>query len=135
MNNNRLGKGEMLPEFLGEVLDSPIEYANKIRRSPSNLDEIKDLHDKIVVLEQDKNNLIKLGKNFDNLLLVGDTHGFLNCTIRIVRPFLEGKVDGLLFLGDYVDRGPHSLVNFLFLLTLRLLYPENVLILRGNHEY
>ena len=66
--------------------------------------------------------------------LVGDVHGNICDLLRILQKF--GNFDEtLLFLGDYVDRGSHSLEVITLLLALLCKYPNKVFLLRGNHEF
>jgi serine/threonine-protein phosphatase 2A catalytic subunit len=67
------------------------------------------------------------------LIIVGDTHGDFDTTRIIVKNFINKKNHYLLFLGDYVDRGPKSKENIDFLLSLKE-KKENLILLQGNHE-
>ena len=40
-----------------------------------------------------------------------------------------------LFLGDLVDRGNHSVECITFVFLLKMLYPKNIFVIRGNHEF
>lgn len=69
----------------------------------------------------------------------GDLHGSFADLKTIVSeglPFGQVKLQtaSFLFLGDYVDRGEHSVEVMLFLLAWKIHQPSRVFLLRGNHE-
>jgi hypothetical protein len=66
-------------------------------------------------------------------IFVGDTHGDLEATEKIVRAYLKPD-NTLVFLGDYVDRGPASLQNINFLLGQKIKHTDSLYLLMGNHE-
>lgn len=65
----------------------------------------------------------------------GDTHGQYYDVLNIFK--LNGEpspTNPYLFNGDFVDRGPFAVEISLVLFAFKLLYPQHVHILRGNHE-
>jgi len=73
-------------------------------------------------------------------IIVGDLHGDLNSLEQILNKtnFLKKLSSGtetfLVFLGDYGDRGPFSSEVYYVVLSLKTMFPENVILLQGNHE-
>lgn len=66
------------------------------------------------------------------VVFVGDTHGDFDATVTVVNKYQKNHK--LVFLGDYVDRGPMSRENILLLFLLKLAHPRDVILLMGNHE-
>ncbi|MBW2059042.1 MAG: serine/threonine protein phosphatase [Deltaproteobacteria bacterium] len=66
-------------------------------------------------------------------VFVGDTHGDLDASRKVTEGYLNEE-NTVVFLGDYVDRGDHSLENILHLLGLKVRFPRNLILLMGNHE-
>jgi serine/threonine protein phosphatase 1 len=67
------------------------------------------------------------------LLAVGDIHGCLEPLRRLLNLVQPKPQDTIIFLGDYVDRGPDSRGVIDFLLKFARLFPKTVF-LKGNHE-
>ncbi|KAJ9461901.1 Serine/threonine-protein phosphatase BSU1 [Diplonema papillatum] len=73
------------------------------------------------------------------MFVLGDLHGSffdLHSYVQQLTPFGDIRFTGtpLCFLGDYVDRGRHGVELVAYLLALKIVAPEYVFILRGNHE-
>lgn len=74
------------------------------------------------------------------LIVVGDLHGDMDSLEHILAETrfedraMEGEALYILFLGDYVDRGPGQIEVLYRLMRLLGSYPHRVVPLRGNHE-
>lgn len=69
------------------------------------------------------------------LVVVGDLHGQLLDLYRILTAKDLPPTTHYLFLGDIVDRGPFSIECLTLILVLKVLYPDYIHVIRGNHEF
>jgi len=112
------GSKDALLELIRDV-SSDLHEVNGVKYRPPGLYEIKDFH---------------------HLFVLGDLHGDLETFIEFlhVSKILEMLRNGvdvkLLLLGDYIDRGSRQLELITMLLYMKKTFPDNILLLRGNHE-
>jgi protein phosphatase len=67
--------------------------------------------------------------------VVGDIHGDLITLVRIFQRLGWPDSRNYVFLGDYVDRGRSGCEVVVLLYCLKILFPDNIFLLRGNHEF
>ncbi len=67
------------------------------------------------------------------VVFVGDTHGDVQATQQVLHHYPPDE-HVLVFLGDYVDRGPDSHGNLRIVLEAKRDHPQGVFLLMGNHE-
>lgn len=67
-------------------------------------------------------------------IVVGDLHGDIETLIRIFERMGYPPTSNYLFLGDFIDRGHYSIEVMTLLLSLKVLFPQSIYLLRGNHE-
>src|SRR5215467_6801255 len=68
---------------------------------------------------------------------IGDVHGCLAKVVALIercRHHCDGRTSRLVFVGDYIDRGPDSRGVIELLMTAQRERPDQVICLRGNHE-
>lgn len=70
-----------------------------------------------------------------SFIVVGDLHGHILDLFRILRAFGHPPKQKYIFLGDIVDRGEFSTETLILVLLMKVLWPESVYIIRGNHEF
>jgi diadenosine tetraphosphatase ApaH/serine/threonine PP2A family protein phosphatase len=110
-------------------LDAILQYLE----GGNHLDEqsIILLLGKFIEILYDQPNLLTLSTP---LTVCGDIHGQLYDLFELFEKGGSPSTTQYLFQGDYVDRGLFSLETFLYLVTLKLKYPAQIWMLRGNHE-
>jgi len=98
------------------------------------VDEVKELIREVSEILEKEPQLLEL-ENL-NALVVGDLHGDYASLKEVLnlwsKNYREDHV--LIFLGDYVDRGPNQIEVMVEVLRLKIESPQKVFLLRGNHE-
>lgn len=69
-----------------------------------------------------------------NFLIIGDIHGCYYTLQRLLKKHWDKESEKILFLGDYVNKGRHSLLVLAYLMELKKTYGSQIILLKGNNE-
>ena len=93
--------------------------------------DVKSICTKLKEILAGEDNIVRMGSP---CTIVGDIHGQF---YDLQEMFLVGgpaPCTHYVFMGDFVDRGYHSVESWLYLAVLKVLHPTRVALVRGNHE-
>lgn len=116
-------------DFRGLFSVIPMEMQAKF------ITDAEEIGREVAMMFEEENRMVEVRSP---VFVIGDIHGNLEDLMTLESrlwpsvPFLFGN--NYLFLGDYVDRGKWSFECVLYLFCLKLLAPNKVTLLRGNHE-
>jgi serine/threonine-protein phosphatase 4 catalytic subunit len=93
--------------------------------------EVKSLCSKVREILIEESNVKKVDAP---VTICGDIHGQFYDLVELFKVGGHCPDTNYIFLGDFVDRGLHSIESFLLLLAIKLKYPDRINLIRGNHE-
>ena len=109
----------------------PVLMEHLILEGALSQELLLDIISKASDLFKDEPNLLKLN---DPITVVGDIHGQYYDLVKLLEVGGAPGDTQYIFLGDYVDRGSFSVEVVSVLFSLKIKYPKQVRMLRGNHE-
>tara|TARA_B100001057_G_C22855617_1_gene952565 strand:+ start:1187 stop:2143 length:957 start_codon:yes stop_codon:yes gene_type:complete len=107
------------------------DMVNKSLRFNIDSNIIINLSNKCKSIFNTEPNLLRINTP---IYIYGDIHGQYQDLIRFLKMTGLPPNSCILFMGDYVDRGPNSIEVIALLFAMKILYPNHVFLLRGNHE-
>jgi predicted phosphodiesterase len=110
----------------------PQRHLEKLRRGePLELNAVLALCEKMKDILVDDQNVVEIRSP---VTICGDIHGQFYDLLELFKLSGSAPQTNYIFLGDFVDRGAMSVETITLLCVLKVCYPENITLLRGNHE-
>lgn len=121
-----------MPRFSQPSTATVDSWIEKVSRCEHLLEsELKQLCDMVKCIMMEESNVQPVNAP---VTVCGDVHGQFFDVLQLFK--IGGQVPNTryVFMGDFVDRGRHSVETIQLLLCLKARYPDCVTLLRGNHE-
>lgn len=93
--------------------------------------ELKSLCSKVKEILGEESNVVQVRTP---VVVAGDIHGQFYDLLELFKQGGEIPGSNYIFIGDFVDRGVHSIETITLLLLYKCKYPSHITLLRGNHE-
>ena len=93
--------------------------------------ELKAVCRKAIEILAEESNVVQVKAP---VVVAGDIHGQFYDLLELFRIGGEIPHSNYIFIGDFVDRGAHSVETMELFLCLKVKYPSHITLLRGNHE-
>lgn len=108
-------------------------WINKVRKCQHlSESELKQLCDLVREILMEESNVQPVSAP---VTVCGDVHGqFWDCLELFKQGGEVSEGSRYVFMGDFVDRGHHSVETLQLLLCYKARYPASITLLRGNHE-
>jgi len=110
-------------------LDKWIEAVRNCEHLTEN--QLKLLCDRVKEILMEESNVQPV---YSPVIVCGDVHGQFYDLMELFRVGGEIPQKNYVFMGDFVDRGHHSVETLELLLCYKARYPQCITLLRGNHE-
>ena len=116
--------------FLKSLIENPKKIGDLA------FSEIQTIFNKAKEILENENFILNL--NFEEedsfCYIIGDIHGDLNSLLYFIDKINTFNPKKVLFLGDIVDRGLNQLECLILVLTMKIISPHQIYLIRGNHE-
>ena len=110
-------------------VDSILEEIRKCKLPTES--QIKKLCKKAVEILFEESNVQPVNAP---VTVVGDIHGQFYDVLHLFSLGQEPPDTNYILIGDFVDRGYHSVETMVLLFCFKVKYPSHITLLRGNHE-
>ncbi|CAL6021464.1 Serine/threonine-protein_phosphatase [Hexamita inflata] len=97
------------------------------------LEQIKIIEDKMKTQLNQEYEVPKPSEEMKTII-VSDLHGSIDSLYDVFNTYGFGENVKYVFLGDYSDRGPFGIEIIVYLCKLKIMNPQQFIMLRGNHE-
>ncbi|EAX96510.1 Ser/Thr protein phosphatase, putative [Trichomonas vaginalis G3] len=122
-------------EFLVAISGDVSAYASRKKQlilPQIPLQFVKNIIREVTIIFKNEPNLLSIKAP---VVVCGDLHGHILDLFRILKQCGSPEAKKFIFLGDIVDRGEFSVECIILIYIMKIVWPDNVSIIRGNHEF